>query len=151
MVPIFKYGKTTEGSSTSEGLFKDLKTVVYKHKSLPLRLDDFLKIHINSIIGSTNILASKRKYEHQSNDSLHSKKEKFKEPQVEESLFHNKTPNLKIDEHYQSPTKKKISHIKESEFPAYDDQVVMENWKGLGYDVGEKKKKGTYLDKDPTV
>lgn len=27
----------------------------------------------------------------------------------------------------------------------------MENWKGLGYNVGKKKKKGTYLDKDPTV
>jgi len=73
MVPIFKYANTIESSSTSEMLFKDLKTVVFKHKSLSLRFDDFLKIYINSIIGSANILAIKRKYEHQtiSNDSLH--------------------------------------------------------------------------------
>jgi len=152
MVPIFKYGGTTESSSTSESLFKDLKTVVFKHKTLPLRLDDFLKIHINSIIGSTNILASKRKYEHQSlsNDSLHSQKETLEEHQVEDSLMLNQIPNLKINEQYQSPTKK-IFDIKEPEFPYYDDQEVVENWKGLGYDVGKKKKKGTYLDKDPTV
>jgi len=69
MVPIFKYGNTTES------LFKDLKTVVFKHKSLPLRIDDFLKIHINSIIGSTNILTTKKKYQYKSlsNDSLNSK------------------------------------------------------------------------------
>lgn len=45
LVPIFKYGNTTENSSTSESLFKDLKSIIFKHKSLPLRLDDFIKIH----------------------------------------------------------------------------------------------------------
>ncbi|KAL4104352.1 hypothetical protein QTP88_019653 [Uroleucon formosanum] len=114
MVPIFKYGSTTESSSTSESLFKDLKTVVFKHKSLPLRIDDFLKIHINSIIGSTNMLATKRKYGYQSssNDSLNSKKEILEEHQVEYSLMNKQIPNLKMNEQYQTPAKKKISHIK---------------------------------------
>lgn len=44
MVPIFKYGNITETSSTSESLFNDLKTNVFKHKSLPLPIDQFLKI-----------------------------------------------------------------------------------------------------------
>lgn len=137
MVPIFKYGGTTESSSTSESLFKDLKTVVFKHKTLPLRLDDFLKININSIIGSTNMLASKRKYEHPSlsNDSLHSKKETketLEEHEVENSLMLNQIPNLKINEQYQSLTKKEIFDIKEPEFSYYDDQEVVENWKGFG-------------------
>ncbi|CAI6372314.1 unnamed protein product [Macrosiphum euphorbiae] len=58
MVPIFKYGNITETSSTSESLFNDLKTNVFKHKSFPLRIDQFLKIHVNSIIGSMNIIGS---------------------------------------------------------------------------------------------
>jgi hypothetical protein len=64
MIPIFQYGNKTESSSVSESLFKDLKSVVFKHKSLPIRLDEFLKIHINSIIGSTNLLASKTAHMH---------------------------------------------------------------------------------------
>lgn len=36
MVPIFGYGNITESSATSESLFKDLKSIVFKHKSLPL-------------------------------------------------------------------------------------------------------------------
>lgn len=39
MVPIFKYENKTESSSTLESLLKDLKQIVFKHKSLPLKLD----------------------------------------------------------------------------------------------------------------
>lgn len=53
MVPIFGYGNITENSATSESLFKDLKRVVFKHKSLPIRIDDFVSTHITSIIGNT--------------------------------------------------------------------------------------------------
>jgi len=71
MVPIFKYGNITETSSTSESLFNDLKTNVFKHKSLPLTIDQFLKMHVNSIIGSMNIIgntlgATKSKIEYDS-------------------------------------------------------------------------------------
>lgn len=33
MVLIFKYGNLTETNFTSESLFKDLKTVIFNHKS----------------------------------------------------------------------------------------------------------------------
>lgn len=62
MVPTFKYGNLTETSCSSESLFKDFKSIVFKHKALPLRLDEFLKIHINSILGSMNILENKTRY-----------------------------------------------------------------------------------------
>jgi len=83
---------------------------------------------------------------------VHSKKETLEEGQVEERLMHNKIPTLNINEQHASPVKKKICNIKEPEFPVYDDQAVVENRKGLmsSY-VGEKKKKGTYLDKHPTL
>jgi len=57
MVPIFGYGNITETSATSESLFKDLKSVIFKHKTLPLRLDDFFITHVNSIIGPLNLIA----------------------------------------------------------------------------------------------
>jgi len=57
MVPIFGYGNLTESSATSESLFKDLKSVIFKHKTLPLRLDDFFMTHVNSIIGLMNLIA----------------------------------------------------------------------------------------------
>lgn len=63
MVPIFHYGNLTKTSCTSENLFKDLKTIVFKHKTLLLRLKNFLEIHINSILGSVNILNNKTRYE----------------------------------------------------------------------------------------
>jgi hypothetical protein len=60
MIPIFKYGNLIETSRTSQSLFKDLKTIMFKRKLLPLRLDEFLKVHINSMLGSLNILARKQ-------------------------------------------------------------------------------------------
>jgi hypothetical protein len=56
---IFNYGNITETSATSESLFNDLKSNVFKHKTLPLRIDQFIKIHINSITGSMNLVGSK--------------------------------------------------------------------------------------------
>jgi len=44
-------------------------------------------------------------------------------------------PNLKMNEQYQSPAKK-ISHIKK---PDFDDQAVVENWKGLDMMWGKKE------------
>jgi hypothetical protein len=55
MVLIFKYGNLTETSCASDSLFKDLKAIVLKHKTLPIRIDEFLQIHINFILGSMNI------------------------------------------------------------------------------------------------
>lgn len=57
MVPIFKYGSQTQSSASSESLFNDLKNRVFKHKTLPLRIDEFIKIHIKTIDG-TMVLSS---------------------------------------------------------------------------------------------
>jgi len=59
MVPIFNFGNPTESSATSESLFNDLKSNVLRHKTLPLRIDEFITIHINSIIGSINLIGAK--------------------------------------------------------------------------------------------
>lgn len=59
MTQYFKYGKVTESSATSESLFIDLKSVVFKHKTLPIRIDDFLNTHVTSIIGNNCIIQSK--------------------------------------------------------------------------------------------
>jgi hypothetical protein len=47
-----------------------LKTIIFKHKPLPLRLEKFLKIYINFKLGSMNILADKQtvQYEKSSSD-----------------------------------------------------------------------------------
>lgn len=58
MVPIFGYGNLTESGATSESLLKDLKSIVFKHKTLPLRIDKFFIIHVESIIGSMNLLST---------------------------------------------------------------------------------------------
>jgi len=56
MTPIFGYGSITESSTTSESLFKDLKRVVFKHKTFPIRIDDFINTHITSIMGDNCII-----------------------------------------------------------------------------------------------
>jgi len=56
MVPIFEYGFLTETIVSSESMFKDLKSIVFKHKTLPLRLDDFFITHVDSIIGMMNLM-----------------------------------------------------------------------------------------------
>lgn len=32
-----------------------------------------------------------------------------------------------------------------------NDNCIVENWKIQGHEVGKNKKKGTFLDKDPTI
>lgn len=73
--PIFKYGNKTESSATPESLFKDLKHIMFKHKSLPVRVDEFMNIHVNSIIGETNILGSK--LNNKNNEKLSSNEKKI--------------------------------------------------------------------------
>lgn len=169
MVPIFKYGNLTETSCTSESLFKDLKTIVFKHKPLPLRLDDFLKIHINSILGSMNILADKTGYNDQQikNEQTSSDEETdiMKTPTESNKSDENQDPSVfKIyEEKNEIKSKKNYRETispnvicpspekKNSTETFYDDPLVLENWKGLRYQVGKKKRKETYLDKDPSI
>lgn len=50
MIPFFGYGGATESSSTSESLFNELKNRGFQHKTLPIRLDEFVQEHINYYI-----------------------------------------------------------------------------------------------------
>lgn len=156
MVPIFKYGNLTESSCTSESLFKDLKIVVFKHKQLPLRLDEFLKIHINCTLGSMNILADTTIQKKASNDeetnstkrainNISDEKNEY-QPLYEFEVENEAVQNVKEPILSKHLPQKKISIDK-----SYNDPFALENWKGLGNQVGKKKRKGTYLDKDPTI
>lgn len=46
MGPIFNHGNVTKSSASSKSLFEDLKHIVLKHKTLPIRVDDFMKINV---------------------------------------------------------------------------------------------------------
>lgn len=58
MVPYFGFGNTTQTSASSESQFNDLKNRVFKHLTLPIRIDRFLITHINSFTGTMNLVAS---------------------------------------------------------------------------------------------
>lgn len=146
MTPIFKYGDITESSSTSESLFNELKNNVFQHKTLPLRIDEFVQDHIGYITGSMNIIGAKLKenYPEQKkrkeiNDELldtHNIEEKSFENNIDETyLFEdNKTPIIEecfinINQEFENDVNP-IALIT-------DNINEVENWKGLG----EPKKK----------
>jgi len=58
MIPFFGFGNITHTSASSESQFNDLKNRVFKHTTLPLRIDRFLTTHINSFTGTMNLIAS---------------------------------------------------------------------------------------------
>jgi len=91
MVPIFQYGSLTETSASSESMFKDLKSIVFKHKTLPLRLDDFFVIHVESIIGMLNLMntsvATEAQLKEDILDTEHETKQPILEIQVELKHF----------------------------------------------------------------
>lgn len=62
LVSFFGYGSTTESSATSESLFNELKNRDFQHKTLPIRLDEFVQEHINFITGSMVLLKAKPEY-----------------------------------------------------------------------------------------
>ncbi|CAI6371006.1 unnamed protein product [Macrosiphum euphorbiae] len=156
MVPIFKYGNLTESSCTSESLFKDLKTVVFKHKQLPLRLDEFLKIHINCTLGSMNILADtniqkKASKDEETNSAKRDINTISDEKNEYQPIYKFEVQNEAVQNVKEPILSKHLPQKKISIDKSYDDPTALENWKGLGHQVGKKKRKGTYLDKDPTI
>lgn len=49
MIPIFGYGDDIANSSAVESSFKILKTVTFKHVSLPTDIEQYLETHILSL------------------------------------------------------------------------------------------------------
>jgi len=37
-------------------MFKDLKSIVFKHKPIPIKLNEFVIAHVESIIGAMNLV-----------------------------------------------------------------------------------------------
>lgn len=93
-----------------------------------MRLDNFLKIHINSILGSSNIIEGKKKLDSQSTIS---NKSLIFELNLHSNIINEYSEHLSL-----------VSDIMN------DNDKIVKNLKGLGRNVG-KKKKGTYLDKNP--
>jgi len=59
MCKAFKYGDIPATSASIESQFNDLKNRVLKHVNMPMRIDDFLKLHIQSINGTMKLMNSK--------------------------------------------------------------------------------------------
>lgn len=59
MVPVFKYGSITASNTPVESSFNILKRM-FSQKTLPIRADDFLFVHIRSLEGSMIVTASKK-------------------------------------------------------------------------------------------
>lgn len=53
IVPFFGYGETTTSSASVELSFKKLKNITFKHKTLPVDIEEFLKHHISSLQGAS--------------------------------------------------------------------------------------------------
>lgn len=132
MVPIFGYGGLTETSASSESMFKDLKSIVFKHKTLPLRLDDFFVTHVESIIGMMNLMNTAQSKE----DNEHEIKEPISETENESVALNNESKRLIFDEQEEEPEKNIFDFT--------------ENWMGLGQPK-KKTKKSKYITKDPTI
>lgn len=55
MYSSFKYGDIPPLSAPIESQFNDLKNRVLKHVNMPLRIDEFLKLHIQSLNGTMKL------------------------------------------------------------------------------------------------
>lgn len=55
MIPIFGYGDEISSSAAVDSSFRKLKTITFKHISLPTELEYFLETHITSLKGASLI------------------------------------------------------------------------------------------------
>jgi len=139
MTPILKYGDITESSSTSESLFNDLKNRVFQHKTLPLRVDEFVHDHISYITGSMNIIGAKLKVNDQ-NIGKEVDDEISNVPNIATKSFNNDTNKPNLIEDNNTPIIEECLETINQEFEnkitsiafITDNVNEVENWKGLG-------------------
>lgn len=55
----FGYGRVPASSAAIEGEFNKLKNTIFKNENLPIRIDEFLKIHLNYLHGKLKIVDAK--------------------------------------------------------------------------------------------
>jgi len=71
MCKTFKYGDNPPLSVAIESQFNDLKNRVLKHVNcMPMRVDDFLKTHIESLNGTMKLVNSKMISQESRNDQM---------------------------------------------------------------------------------
>lgn len=58
MISIFGYGKINESSSAVESEMKDIKHILLKNKSHPMRADKFVTTHLSSFVGRSLLAMS---------------------------------------------------------------------------------------------
>ena len=148
MVPIFSYGMETETSSASESLFKELKRNIFNDKQLPVRLDDFIPIHIEYVTGKCNLVGARQlkeeKFENMEQKFASSfQEEDNKEGKEEEEEKGNIVRGDDIEEENCSqPLAPGIPFENEAE----------ENWRGQNIGKkGKKSNKPNYLELDPSI
>lgn len=132
MVPLFKYGSITSSSAPVESSFNNLKQRVFSQKKLPIRADDFLSVHIQSLEGSMIIAAAKKVDD-----------EKEKPPRAKEDLVKKQTVNIK-----ESP----LSDLKKTTVPENFTSITedTENWRGEALNLKKRPRK-SYLDVQPEI
>jgi len=168
MVPIFGYGSITETSASSESMFKDLKSIVFKHKMLPLRLDDFFVTHVESIIGLMNLMnIPVAQSKEDISDIENEKKQPISETQVElkrlvsnSNTYDELKRNIsEIEDETENETETPFTNIQneqnrlvldEHDEPEQNIVDFTENWMGLGKRKN-KTKKSMYVTKDPMI
>jgi len=52
----FGYGRVPASSAAVEGEFNKLKNNIYKNENLPIRIDEFLRIHLDYLHGKLKIV-----------------------------------------------------------------------------------------------
>lgn len=174
MTSIFKYGKTTESSASSESLFNDMKNRVFNHKTLPLRIDEFIKIHIKSVEGSvilaesTNANATSRNKSQPTDDIL--KQRDYNDVLLCQACKNGDFPSdahkciicsarvhvldgcsVSVGDKEVYGEKRKCIKCHTSHSTEINENSILENWGNEAVEPEEKRKKKNYLDKDPSI
>lgn len=176
MVSIFKYGKITESSASSESLFNDLKNRIFNHKTLPLRIDDFIKTHIKSVEGSIilsesrNISSTIHQIQPNNEDLIQPNRDTLNLcPACKNGDFPSDAHKCIIcsakvhvldecsvsignEEGYGEKRKCIGCHTSNtSNINEINEDLILENWGNEALGPEKKRKKKNYLDKDPTI
>ncbi len=129
MVPVFQYGEVIESTAPSEGCFNEVKNRIFQHETLPDRVDEFVRIHCDAIIGGINLIKACEAYQKRSVELV--------SPPKEDEYFTMSDPHICKTP---SPTLQEIC-----------PEQVEENWRGMADKIKPIKKRKSYRDMDPSI
>lgn len=131
MAPLFKNSCSIASSAPVESNFNNIKNRLFRDKQLPLRIDDFILAHIQSIEGAVSLVNAKN-LEFCGNKSLAKEKVELNE-ETTTMLFtdgDHKTYEEEISEEFETLQK--------------EEESAIENWRGEG--VTAHKRPRSYLE-----